>query len=83
MSRVPEVSEAAMTPEQRRVADAIAGGPRGSVRGPFKVLLHSPQLADCVRALGAYVRFHCKVPWKLRELAILVTAYHWRAPCRM
>lgn len=68
-----------MTPEQRRVAQAIAGGPRGSVRGPFKVLLHSPQLADRVQALGAYVRFHCKVPAKLRELAILVTAHHWHA----
>lgn len=79
MSRIPEVAEATMTNEQRRVADAIAGGPRGSVRGPFKILLHSPQLADCVQALGAYVRFHCKVPGKLRELAILVTAYHWRA----
>jgi 4-carboxymuconolactone decarboxylase len=68
-----------MTEEQRAVADAIATGPRGAVRGPFKVLLHSPELADCVQRTGAYVRYHCDIPWKLRELAILITAKHWAA----
>jgi 4-carboxymuconolactone decarboxylase len=68
-----------LTDRQRAVAEKIAGGPRGNVRGPFRYLLHSPELADCAQALGAYVRYNCAVPWKLRELAILVTAYHWRA----
>lgn len=79
MARLPEVSLDSLTPEQQVVAEHIKGGPRGSVRGPFKILLHSPPLADCAQALGAYVRYGAKVPWKLRELAILVTAHHWRA----
>jgi 4-carboxymuconolactone decarboxylase len=68
-----------MTPEQRRVSDDIAGGPRGAVRGPFHALLYSPQLADCAQRLGQYVRYDCSIPQKLRELAILITAKHWVA----
>jgi 4-carboxymuconolactone decarboxylase len=79
MSRLPELDPEKLTPEQRRVYDDIASGPRGSVRGPFLALLNSPQLADCVQKLGQYVRYDCSVPWKLREIAILVTAHHWRA----
>jgi 4-carboxymuconolactone decarboxylase len=79
MSRLPALDPEKLTPEQRRVYDDIAGGPRGSVRGPFLALLQSPPLADCVQKLGAYVRYDCSVPRKLRELAILVTARHWKA----
>ena len=68
-----------MTPEQRRVADAIASGPRGSIRGPFKALLHSPELADRVQKLGEYIRFQSVLPRRLNELAILVTARRWTA----
>ena len=79
MSRLPALDPDELTPEQKRVYDAIAGGPRGGVRGPFLALLQSPPLADCVQKLGAYVRYDCSVPWKLRELAILMTARHWKA----
>ena len=41
-----------MSEAQKRVHDAIAGGPRGGVRGPFGVLLRSPELADRVQRLG-------------------------------
>ncbi|MBI4185062.1 MAG: carboxymuconolactone decarboxylase family protein [Proteobacteria bacterium] len=77
MSRVPPVKPEELTPEQRRVYDAIAGGPRGRVRGPFTVLLHSPELADRVQALGEFVRFRSSLPARLSELAILATARAW------
>jgi 4-carboxymuconolactone decarboxylase len=80
MSRLPPLTPENMTPEQKRVYDDIASGPRGGVRGPFTALLHSPKMADCVQRLGAYVRYDCSVPQKLRELAILITAKHWTAP---
>ncbi|HEX4111555.1 MAG TPA: carboxymuconolactone decarboxylase family protein [Stellaceae bacterium] len=69
----------AMTPEQRRMADAIVAGPRGSLRGPFPVLIHSPVMGDIAQRLGAYVRFESVLPPKLRELAILTVARHWTA----
>jgi 4-carboxymuconolactone decarboxylase len=76
---MPELSRDAMTAEQQRVHDDIAGGPRGGVRGPFYALLYSPPLADAAQKLGQYVRYDCSIPQKLRELAILITAYHWKA----
>ncbi len=68
-----------MTPEQRRVADAIVKGPRGGMRGPFNALLRSPGLADVAQKLGEHVRFKMAMPAPLRELAILLTARHWTA----
>lgn len=47
---------------------------RGGVRGPFPVLLHSPELAGRVAHLGAYVRFESDLADDVRELAILTTA---------
>jgi 4-carboxymuconolactone decarboxylase len=68
-----------MTPEQKRVAQALAAGPRGGVRGPFPALLRSPVLADRVRQLGDYVRFETSLSAQLRELTILVVARFWSA----
>ena len=79
MTRLREISREEMNNEQQSVFDDIAGGPRQGVRGPFLALLHSPTLADRVQKLGQFVRYDCSVPWKLRELAILITARHWQA----
>ncbi len=79
MARTSEVSRDEMSPEQQKVYDDIAGGPRGGVRGPFLALLNSPELADKIQKLGQFVRYDCLIPWNLREVAILVTAYHWKA----
>src|SRR5262249_1842368 len=68
-----------MTPEQKRVAQALASGPRGGVRGPFPALLRSPALADRVRQLGDYVRFEASLSPAHRELVILVVARFWSA----
>jgi 4-carboxymuconolactone decarboxylase len=79
VERFAALAPEAMTAEQRRVAEAIASGPRGSIRGPFKALLRSPELADRVQKLGEYIRFQSALPRKLNELAILVTARKWTA----
>jgi 4-carboxymuconolactone decarboxylase len=52
--RFPNLEPERMSEAQRRVHDAIAGGPRGGVRGPFAVLLRSPELADRVQKLGEH-----------------------------
>ena len=78
--RLRELPIEAMTPEQRRVAEAIQSGPRGAgLRGPFNALLRSPELCDCVQKVGAYVRFRSSIPRKLNELAIIITGRHWTA----
>ncbi len=66
-----------MTERQRAVADEIAAGPRGSLKGPFLVLIHNPELASCVQAVGEHLRFGTTIPKTLIELAILVVAHRW------
>ena len=72
-----------MTPDQRRIAERIASGPRGGLQGPFHPMLRSPGLADVWEPVGAYVRFRSVLPEPLKELAILVTARHWTLAVRM
>jgi 4-carboxymuconolactone decarboxylase len=55
----------------------IVSGPRGGARGPFNVLLRSPELADTVQRVGAHLRFNSSLPARLNELAIIVNARFW------
>jgi len=77
-----------LTPEQKKVADAIRSGPRSAVKnssaarpgplgGPFNVWLRSPGVGNIIQELGAEIRFRSSLPSKLNELAIIVTARHW------
>ncbi len=79
MPRLPELDPATLSPEGRRVHDAIVAGPRGLVQGPLRVWLTSPALADKAQALGAFCRYGTSLPARLSELAILVTGAHWKA----
>ena len=58
--------------------DGIAAS-RGTVRGPFAALMHSPDLAGRAAHLGTYIRFETTVPKQALELAILTIARHWDA----
>ncbi len=78
-SRLPELDVAGLSPEQKRVYDAIRSGPRGAVQGPLKVWLQSAELADKAQALGAFCRYRTTLPPRLSELAILVMGAHWQA----
>jgi 4-carboxymuconolactone decarboxylase len=77
MARIPLPSPDEMTPEQRRVHDAIVAGPRGTVIGPLRAVIHSPALAERWSALGEAVRFGTSLPKRLNELAIIVTGRRW------
>jgi 4-carboxymuconolactone decarboxylase len=76
-ARFPRLTEDSMTPAQREVAAAISAGPRGEVRGPFIPLLHHPDLASKIQALGEQLRWKGKLPPALTELAVLITARRW------
>jgi 4-carboxymuconolactone decarboxylase len=75
--RLPRLSPAEYRPEQNTVAAAIAAGPRGEVRGPYIPLLHHPALAGKLQEVGEQLRWKSKLPKRLLELAILVTARRW------
>lgn len=79
MQRIPDLSPDQLTPEQRKVHDAIVAGPRGGLGGPLKIWLRSPELAGRAQELGAFCRYHTSLPKRLSELAILITGAHWKA----
>lgn len=77
MSRFPTIQAEEMTERQREVAAAITNGPRGALKGPFIALIHNPELAGRVQALGEHLRFGTGLPAPLVEIAVLVTARRW------
>jgi 4-carboxymuconolactone decarboxylase len=79
-----------LTPDQKKLADAIRSGPRGALKNsaaatpgpigsPFNVLLRSPGVGNLVQQLGAEIRFRSTIPTALNEMAILITARYWTA----
>jgi 4-carboxymuconolactone decarboxylase len=76
MSRIPELKREELSKEQLRIYDAIVSS-RGSIAGPFRVWLHSPELADRAQRVGEFVRYQTALPPRLSELAILVGARFW------
>jgi 4-carboxymuconolactone decarboxylase len=75
--RFPKLTPEQMTDAQREVAAEITAGPRGEVRGPFIALIHNPELARRLQRLGEQLRWQGKLPPRLKELAVLVTARRW------
>ena len=78
MPRIPFPTPDTMTPEQRKVYDAVASGPRGVVQGPLLAALHRAELADKWQQLGELLRYRTSLPARLSEIAILVAAQRWR-----
>lgn len=78
MARLQDVTRDQLKPEDLKFYDAIADS-RGSVRGPYGVLMHSPDLASRVAHTGTYVRYSLDVPEALRELIIIATAREIRS----
>jgi 4-carboxymuconolactone decarboxylase len=76
-SRIPLPDLNRLTDEQQRVADEVAAGPRGQVRGPVRVWLHSPELASRAQRLGEFLRWGTVLDVRISELVILVTARHY------
>jgi 4-carboxymuconolactone decarboxylase len=68
----------------RPVFDAVAEG-RGSVRGPFSILMYSPVLCRRHLDVGTFLRFNSRLEGDSRELAVIATArekdcpYIWAA----
>jgi len=80
--RLPVIPAERLTPAQQALVDSIRSGPRGQttqIRGPFAVFLHSPDYGQLAQQLGGYCRLKTRVPPRLSEFAILVTAKLWRA----
>lgn len=77
MPRIPLPTPDEMTPAQRTVHDAVVAGPRGTIVGPLRAIIHNPALAARWSALGEILRYGTSLPRRLNELAIIVTGRRW------
>jgi 4-carboxymuconolactone decarboxylase len=66
-----------LNPAQRTMVNDLLSGARGTLTGPFNVLLRSPEMGNRAQKLGEYIRFQSSVPRRLNEMAILMTARWW------
>jgi 4-carboxymuconolactone decarboxylase len=89
MARISQITtKNAVAPDKHAIFDAITAS-RGSLRGPFPTLLHSPEIAGRAAHLGAYIRYESTLSQVERELAIITTTrefdcqYAWTAHARM
>jgi len=75
--RFPPINPDNMTEPQRKAADELRSGPRGTVRGPFIPLLRSPEFMNRLQKVGEYLRFNSALTSRLNEFVILITARQW------
>ena len=66
-----------LTPAQLTMVESVMTGQRGSMQGPYNVLLRSPELGNLAQQFGAHTRYHSSLPLVLNELAILLVARFW------
>jgi 4-carboxymuconolactone decarboxylase len=74
--RMPPISADNMTEAQKKAAAEFTAA-RGSLTGPWIVLLRSPEVLNRARGLSDYLRFNSVLPPRLSEFVILITARHW------
>jgi len=77
LSRLPLLKREELDAQGRKLYDqAVSPDSRTLVglRGPSGIWLHSPLLAEFLRAANQYLRFETALDRRLTELAILVTA---------
>lgn len=79
MARLPYITSKDQVPaKDQAVFDSIVAS-RGAVQGPFTMFLHSPEVAERVAHLGAYVRFEGSLDKRVRVLAAMTVAREFEA----
>ena len=76
MSRMPPLDTAALSPEQKRVYDQIAGK-RNTVRGPFPMWLRNPKLAEHANQFGVVLRDLSTIGRRIFELCVITVCRAW------
>ena len=79
MARLTPITKKDQVPAQHHaIVDNIVKS-RGGIQGPFTMFLHSPEIADRVGHLGAYVRFEGALDMRVRVLAAMTVAREFDA----
>ena len=75
-NRMPPIPADKMTEAQKKAAAEFEAA-RGTLSGPWAVILRSPEMINRARSLSDYLRFNSSLPPRLSEFVILITAREW------
>jgi 4-carboxymuconolactone decarboxylase len=75
-SRMAPIPKDKLTDAQKKAA-AEFEAERGTLSGPWAVMLRSPDMINRARGLSDYLRFKSSLPPRLSEFVILITAREW------
>jgi 4-carboxymuconolactone decarboxylase len=75
-TRMPPLPADRMTEVQKKAAAEFEAA-RGTLSGPWAVILRSPEMINRARSLSDYLRFNSSLPPRLSEFIILITAREW------
>jgi 4-carboxymuconolactone decarboxylase len=75
-ARMPPLPADKLTEAQKKAAAEFEAA-RGTLSGPWAVILRSPEMINRARSLSDYLRFNSSLPPRLSELVILITAREW------
>ena len=79
MARLSSITGKDQVPAKHQAAVESIVKSRGAVQGPFTMFLHSPEVAERVAHLGAYVRFEGDLDMRVRVLAAMTVAREFEA----
>jgi 4-carboxymuconolactone decarboxylase len=74
--RLPPIPAGKMTEAQKKAAAEFEAA-RGTLSGPWAVILRSPDMVNRARGLSDYLRFNSSLPPRLSEFVILIAARQW------
>lgn len=75
--RLPPLPAEKLNADQKKAAEEFAAGRGYAPRGPFAVMLRSPEVMLRAKAMGDYLRFRNVLPKRVSEMVILMTAREW------
>jgi 4-carboxymuconolactone decarboxylase len=75
-TRMPPIPADRLTEAQKKAAAEFEAA-RGTLSGPWAVILRSPEMINRARGLSDYLRFNSSLPPRLSEFVILITAREW------
>jgi 4-carboxymuconolactone decarboxylase len=78
MSRLIELPQDKLTPEQAQVFHQLVAG-RGRILGPYKIWIHSPTVASGMEHIGTFLNNRASISKREVEMGIIVIARHWKA----
>jgi 4-carboxymuconolactone decarboxylase len=77
--RFPQLKVEDTSGDQRALAERMLKETRTGLRGPWNVMLRSPEMSEGLLGLYNYFRWKTTLPHPVMELAILTTAREWSA----